>query len=129
MSITQQLAELNAGIEQISASDRYDSLGNPKSNVRLPGPGKADSAPPDAFTSEETAARTKQADAKRIGKMASTADVDSRGAPKGAFQVTPQGHDKNGMRLPDKVDYSKPLEAAPKHGPRGPNAPKDSYQT
>lgn len=109
-------------------TDKCDSLGNKKSDATLPGSGKGATAPDDSFTAEEKAAKQKAADAKAAANVASTDDVDSRGAKKGAFAVTPQGYDKHGMRIPDKVDYSKPVDPPAVHGPRGHHAPKDSFQ-
>lgn len=110
-------------------TDKCDSLGNPKHDSTLPGSGKGATAPDDSFTAEEKTAKQKDADAKAAAQVASTDDVDSRGMKKGAFAVTAQGYDKHGMRLPDKVDYSKPLDPPAVHGPRGHHAPKDSFQT
>lgn len=109
-------------------TDKFDSLGNAKHDATLPGSGKGATAPDDSFTTEEKVAKQKVVDAKAAENMASTDDVDSRGAKKGSFAVTPQGYDKHGMRLPDKVDYSKPLDPPAVHGARGKGAPKDSFQ-
>lgn len=110
-------------------TDKMDSLGNPKNDATLPGSGKGATAPDDSFTAEEKAAQQKASDVKAAANVASTDEVDSRGMKKGSFQVTPQGYDKHGMRLPDKVDYSKPLDPPAVHGARGKGAPKDSFQS
>lgn len=107
--------------------DKQDSLGNMKENVVAIGPRGAD-APADLMTeADKQAARDKQDARLRVG-MSSTVGKDSTGAAKGSFQVTPQGNDNHGMRLPDKVDYSKPVESPAAHvGPRGANAPQDCF--
>lgn len=84
--------------------------------------------PPDVMTDEEKAAIADKQEAKRRVGMANTSSVDSVGKPKGEFKVTSQGNDKNGARIPDKVDYSTVVEAHnPVVGPRGAGAPKDTY--
>ena len=107
-------------------SDKLDSLGNPKHDAQIPGSGKGATAPADSFSPDELAAKQKTAEAKLA--TSSTDAIDSRGLKKGAFQVTPQGYDGNGARLPDKVDYTKPVDPMVVHGPRGVGAPKDSFQ-
>lgn len=108
-------------------SDKFDSLGNRKTDDQTPGSGKGPTAPLDSFTADEIVAKNKAAE-KKLATSSLSDSVDSRGMKKGSFEVTPQGLDKHGMRLPDKVDYSKPLDAPVVHGPRGKNAPKDSFQ-
>lgn len=108
-------------------SDKFDSLGNRKTDDQTPGSGKGPTAPLDSFSVDEIAAKNKAAQ-KKLETSNLSDSVDSRGMKKGSFEVTPQGLDKHGARIPDKVDYSKPLDAPAIHGPRGKNAPKDSFQ-
>ena len=107
-------------------TNKLDDLGAKKSDVVPIGP-RGPHMPADAFTHEEREAKEKAADAKAGATMASTEATDSRGHDKGAFAVTPQGHDRHGARIPDKVDYTKPVDPPAIHGPRGPNAPKDTF--
>jgi hypothetical protein len=108
-------------------ADKYDSTGNTEKKDGIPGPRGVD-RPADVMSDEERAAvATKQEDRLRKG-MSPTHSVDSTGQTKGEFAVVPQGNDKHGARLPDKVDFSKPVEAHnPVAGPRGQGAPKDTF--
>lgn len=107
-------------------SDKKDSLGNEKDGVAV-GPRGAD-LPPDVMTDAD---KQKVADAHeaRLSKnMSSTDGKSSTGTPKGSFQTTAQGVNLHGMKIPDKIDYSKPVEAPPAQvGPRGVGAPQDTY--
>jgi hypothetical protein len=103
---------------------KQDSMGNEKSDDRTFGPQNA----PDTMTADQRQAAADDRDAKLRKGMASTATKDSTGKPKGEFKVVPQGHDKHGARIPDKVDYDKPIEPpAVMVGPRGVGAAKDSF--
>jgi hypothetical protein len=108
-------------------SDKFDSTGkNVKTDPR-PGP-RGQNLPPDVMTDEERAASAKKAEAKLASGLASTHAIDSVGNKKGSFEVVPQGNDKHGARIPDEVDYSKPVQpVAAQVGPRGKNAPKDTF--
>lgn len=107
-------------------SDKFDSLGNAKVDVEPVGP-RGDGKPLDVMT-EEDKAKVAQATEKRLqAGMSSTAHVDSVGNPKGEFETEAQGHNIHGMRIPDKVDYSRPAEAVPLVGPRGKGAQPDTY--
>jgi hypothetical protein len=60
--------------------------------------------------------------------LAPTNMIDSTGAAKGAFKVIPQGFDRHGARIPDKVDTSVVIEpVAARVGPRGVGVPNDSW--
>lgn len=103
---------------------KKDSLGNEKSDDRTFGAASA----PDSLTADERQANADVKDAQLRQGMASTVKKDSTGKPKGHFEVVPQGNDKHGARIPDKVNYSKPVEAPPVMvGPRGVGAAKDSF--
>lgn len=107
--------------------DKFDSTGKNVKSGSIPGPQGADK-PPDVMTDEERAAVAKKQEAKLASGIASTHGVDSVGKLKGSFEVTPQGNDKNGAKIPDKVDYAKPVTpVAAQVGPRGQGAPKDTY--
>lgn len=152
MSITEKLADLKNSLAVEETKAAPDSLPNPTSHVKgIPGGPTQPSldtdalddfghkkdggrvgprgqhVPQDSMLAEDRAAAAVAADAAQGAKMAPTAGIDSRGDQKGTFEVTAQGHDKHGMRLPDKVDYSKPVEPAAQHGPRGTGVPKDSF--
>jgi hypothetical protein len=103
---------------------KKDSLGNEKADDRTFGAPDA----PDSLTADERQVNADAKDAKLREGMASTVKKDSTGKAKGEFKVIPQGLDRNGARIPDKVDYSKPVEAPPAMvGPRGVGAGKDSF--
>jgi len=105
---------------------KFDSLGNAKEDAAAFGP-RGVGAPLDVMT-EEDKAKVAQAQEKKLqAGMSSTAKVDSVGTPKGEFAVTSQGHDKHGARIPDNVDYSKPVEGVAMVGPRGKGAQPDTY--
>jgi hypothetical protein len=108
-------------------ADKLDSTGkNEKSGV-TPGP-RGVNQPADVMSDEERAQAGIQQEARLSKNMSSTHSVDSIGAKKGAFEVTPQGLDKHGARIPDKVDYDKPVDPLPAQvGPRGIGAPKDTF--
>jgi hypothetical protein len=106
---------------------KQDSLGNVKSDQRTFGP-KGAAVPPDGQTPDERQSAEERRDAKMREHMPSTVGVDSIGRPKGHFRVIPQGYDRHGARIPDKVDTSQPIEPPPAHvGPRGSGAPADSF--
>src|SRR6266568_8595314 len=107
-------------------SDAKDSLGNLKENIIPIGP-HGESLPADVMTDAEKQAAIDKTTARMDAGMSSTVTTDSAGALKGNFAVTPQGYDKHGMRIPDKVDYSKPLDEPGHVGPRGAGAPPDTY--
>lgn len=108
-------------------ADKMDSTGKNKKDGVSVGPRGKD-APLDALSDAERAARTVAADAKQAIGSAATHLKDSAGKLKGSFKVTPQGVDKNGAKIPDKVDYDSPTaEFQPVHGPRGVGAPKDTF--
>jgi hypothetical protein len=105
---------------------KFDSLGNAKGDLAPIGP-RGVNQPLDVMTPEDKA-KVADAQEKRLqAGMSSTAKVDSVGNAKGEFHVTPQGHDKHGARIPDKVDYTKPVETQPMVGPRGKGAQPDTY--
>lgn len=106
---------------------KKDSMGNEKLDQGTFGP-KGKSVPPDVQTEVERQAAADAKEAKLAKGMASTAGVDSVGKPKGAFKTISQGVDKHGAKIPDKVDYSQPLEKPVHAGPRGKGAPKDTYR-
>lgn len=105
---------------------KFDSLGNLKADTGPIGP-RGEGAPLDVMT-EEDKAKVAQAQEKRLqAGMSSTAKVDSLGNPKGGFETKAHGHNIHGMRIPDSVDYSKPVEAPALVGPRGKGAQPDTY--
>lgn len=106
-------------------TDKFDDFGHEKKDGPV-GP-RGHSLPQDSMLAEDRAAAAAKSEDDKKELYASTATQDSRGDQKGTFAVTPQGHDKHGMRIPDKVDYSKPVEPPAQHGPRGNGAPKDSF--
>jgi hypothetical protein len=120
-----------AGSDGQQQSDLLDSSGKPKTmedehgqHVAIEewqaiGP-RGEKPPPDAQTAEERAVQPE--------KSAITDHIDSIGAPQGSFAVEDGGKTASGVKLPDKVDYSQPIEPQPTFGPRGPNAPKDTYR-
>lgn len=108
-------------------SDKKDSLGNDKSDVVPIGP-RGDNLPGDVMTEAQKQAVTDKQDARLKVGMSSTDAKDSIGKAKGTYKHLPQGFDKHGARLPDKIDMSKPMEPPPVHvGPRGVGAPQDTY--
>jgi hypothetical protein len=104
-----------AGVQSLD-SDTLDSFGNRKDVTEL-GP-RGPRAPLDALSAEEREALKKPV------TSTVTDQIDSIGQPQGSFEVEPGGLGKHGEKLPDVVDYSKPVEAQPVFGPRGPGAPK-----
>lgn len=106
-------------------TNKFDDVGVAKA----PGPigPRGHGMPGDAMLAEDRAAASVASELKDRSLYASTAAHDSRGEQKGTFEVTPQGNNIHGMRIPDKVDYSKPIEPAAQHGPRGAGVPKDSF--
>lgn len=105
----------------------HDSMGNVKSDKYVAGP-KGDSLPPDTQTPAERQAKADAHEQKLQQGMTPTVLKDSVGNPKGTFAVTPGGKTKKGVKLPDVVDYSKPIEPPAVHvGPRGIGAPQDTY--
>jgi hypothetical protein len=108
-------------------ADKFDSLGKEAKEDGPQGP-RGKNSPADVMTDDERAAVVQKEQDRLAQGMAPTDKIDARGDLKGHFEVTPQGHDKHGARIPDKVDYSKPLEEPPAHvGPRGVGAPPDSF--
>jgi hypothetical protein len=108
-------------------TDKFDSTGKSVKDGSPIAPRGADK-PPDVMTDAERAAVVRKQEAKLAKGMPNTSMVDSIGKRKGAFKVIPQGLDRNGARIPDKVDYSQPVEVHnPVHGPRGKGAPKDTF--
>lgn len=106
--------------------DKLDSLGNEKSDVGPIGPRGAHVSP-EHLTEEEKAESEKKRQEREHRGMSSTAAIDSAGNSKDIFRHEPQGHDKHGMRIPDK-NTGELVEEAPKHvGPRGMGVPKDTY--
>ena len=59
--------------------------------------------------------------------MSSTDNKDSVGNPKGTFRTEAQGHDEHGMRIPDVVTDEVVEEHPPMVGPRGKDAPNESF--
>lgn len=108
-------------------SDKFDSTGVGVKEKGLVGP-RGVNRPGDVMSDAERAeVGVKQEEKLRKG-MSSTDAIDSTGKLKGHFETTPQGLDKHGMRIPDKVDYSAPVEKhEPMVGPRGKGAPKDTF--
>lgn len=107
-------------------ADKMDSTGKNKKDGTTVGP-RGQDAPPDTLSEAERAARAVKGAAKKIGESV-THLIDSRGQKKGSFAVEPQGVDKNGAKIPDKVDYEAPTgKFQPVHGPRGKGAPKDTF--
>ena len=105
---------------------KKDSLGSEKTDKGEFGP--KGNKPPDVMTDAERQDIADKREARMRQNMADTSKVDSLGNKKGRFQTTPQGNDSHGMKIPDAVDYSKPVEAiAPQVGPRGVGAPQDTY--
>lgn len=108
-------------------SDKFDSTGKGKKDGSLLGPRGADT-PPDVMSDVERGKAAKAQEARLSKNMPSTHGVDSVGNKKGSFEVTSQGLDKHGAKIPDKVDYSKPVTpVAAQVGPRGSSAPKDTF--
>jgi hypothetical protein len=108
-------------------TDKFDSSGKGVKDGSPIAPRGADK-PLDVMTDAERAAVVQKQEAKLAEGMPNTSMVDSVRNPKGTFKTTPQGLDKNGARIPDKVDYSQPVEVHnPVHGPRGKGAPKDTF--
>jgi hypothetical protein len=83
--------------------------------------------PADVMTEAERQAKADAAEKKMQAGLAPTNTIDSRGDAKGAFKVIPQGNDKHGMRLPDKVTSQIVEPVAAQVGPRGAGAPLDSF--
>jgi len=108
-------------------TDKFDDLGHAKDDKELAMGPRGKNLPQDSMLAEDRAVTAAAAEAAKKPLYASTAAHDSRGDQKGTFEVTPQGHDKHGARIPDVVDYSKPVEAPALHGPRGTGVPKDSF--
>jgi hypothetical protein len=111
-------------------TSKFDDLGHEKDRGAADegfGP-RGKNMPRDVMTDEQRQ-RHIDAEEKRLqAGLAPTNAIDSVGKAKGSFAVTPQGHDDHGMRLPDKVDYSKPIEPVAAHvGPRGVGAPPDTF--
>lgn len=108
-------------------TSKVDSLGNVKTDLRTFGP-QGVGLPGDTQTAEQRKAADDARDAKLGENMPDTSAVDSVGSKKGHFAVIPQGFDKHGARIPDKVDWSTPIETVAQHaGPRGKGAPKDTF--
>lgn len=106
---------------------KVDSLGNEKTDTYQAGP-KGKSLPPDVQTDAQKQAAMDAENQRLSQNMANTQGVDSTGKPKGTFEITPGGRTRQGVKLPDTVHYDKPIEAPQKMvGPRGVNAPKDTY--
>jgi hypothetical protein len=109
----------------------FDDAGNEKTDQGIGDEGfgpRGHNIPRDVMSDAERQQQADDAEAKLKAGLAPTNIIDSTGAPKGAFQVTPQGHDKHGMRLPDKIDTTKVMEpVAPHVGPRGVGAPQDCF--
>jgi hypothetical protein len=83
--------------------------------------------PPEHLT-EAQKAETAAAETKRLQQgMSSTHAVDSIGNKKGAFKVVPQGNDPFGNRIQDKLTDEVAEEHPPMVGPRGKDAPKESF--
>jgi hypothetical protein len=107
--------------------DKVDSTGKNLKSGAIPGP-KGKDAPPDVLSDAERSKIASAAEARISKNMANTHAVDSIGNKKGSFKVVPQGLDRNGAKIPDKVDYSKPVTpVAAQLGPRGSGAPKDTF--
>ena len=108
-------------------SDKFDSTGkNVKAEPR-PGP-RGQNLPPDVMSDADRAAISTKQEERLAKGLAPTHSIDSIGNKKGTFEVVPQGNDKHGARVPDKVDYSKPVTpVAAQVGPRGKSAPKDTF--
>lgn len=108
-------------------ADKLDSTGE---NVKLdgiPGP-RGVNLPLDVMGAGEREKIEQKREQRLAQGMSSTDSVDSTGKRKGHFETSPQGRDKHGMRLPDAVDYSAPVEEhAAMVGPRGQGAPKDTF--
>lgn len=105
---------------------KFDSAGNAKADLGPVGPRGAN-LPLDVMTDAERAAIEAKTEKRLQAGMSSTAHVDSVGNPKGEFETKTQGHNIHGMRIPDKVDFSKPVEAPALVGPRGKGAQPDTY--
>jgi len=108
-------------------ADKYDSTGKNAKKDATPGP-RGDNRPADVMSDDERAAVATKQETRLAQGMSSTHSIDSTGKPKGSFETVPQGLDKHGARLPDKVDYAKPVAPVPAQvGPRGQGAPKDTF--
>lgn len=118
--------------------DLHDSLGKPKTIEDEKGNQVAIAAPqpigprganvPPEHLSEGKKAETAAAEAKRLQQgMSSTDLVDSRGKKQGEFKVEPQGLDKHGARIPDKVTDELVDPPPAMVGPRGKDAPPETY--
>jgi hypothetical protein len=109
---------------------KFDDIGNVK-DLGEHGEGfgpRGENKPRDVMTDAERQAHVDAAEKVLQAGLAPTNAIDSVGKAKGSFAVTPQGHDDHGMRLPDKVDYSQPIEPVAAHvGPRGVGAPPDTF--
>lgn len=106
---------------------KFDDLGNEKLDPSKHGP-RGKNMPADVLTDAERQVNADAAEKKLQAGLAPTNKIDSVGAQKGSFKITPQGHDKHGARLPDEVDTSEVVEPVPAHvGPRGVGAPPDSF--
>lgn len=109
---------------------KFDDIGNVK-DLGDHGEGfgpRGKNMPRDVMTDAQKQAHADAAEKVLQAGLAPTNAIDSVGKAKGSFVVTPQGHDDHGMRLPDKVDYSQPIEPVAAHvGPRGVGAPQDTF--
>jgi hypothetical protein len=116
-------------------TNKVDSLGNPKGDqvsgeehdqVSGTGPRGANVSP--EHLPEARRAESAQTEERRLQHgMSSTDDVDSIGNDQGAFRVEPQGLDKHGARIPDKVTDELVEEQPAQIGPRGANAPPETF--
>ena len=109
--------------------DKLDSLGNPKfaeGDSKLVGPRGANVSP-EHLSEEQKAESEKKRQEREHRGMSSTAKIDSAGNSKHIYRHEPQGHNKHGMRLPDR-NTGELVEESPKHvGPRGTGVPKDTF--
>ena len=105
----------------------HDSIGNPKAPDDIRKIALAN-IPPDAKSLEQRKAEAVARDKALADQMQSTDQFDSTGKPKGQFAVKQMGFDKHGARIPDQVDYTKPLDVPTQvHGARGKGMPKDTF--
>lgn len=115
-------------------TSKLDSVGNVKGDPAeeapeaLHGSGpRGVGAPNESLEAEEKRLRDRIADIRAQRGMSSTDQVDSIGNAQHVFKQEEQGHDKHGMRIPDK-STGEIVETAPVHvGPRGAGAPPDTF--
>jgi hypothetical protein len=107
-------------------TDKVDSLGNEKTDKGLVGPRGANVSP--EHLSEAKKGESAAAEQRRLQRgMSSTDFVDSIGNKQGEFRTEPQGLDKHGAKIPDKVTDERVEAPPPMVGPRGHSSPPESF--